>query len=91
MVSYYGNMGTWLCRGALRPYLPCLLSTLHIHAPETWICLALLHMPSCEQTGCLGMSQPFHLPSLPLCLCHRAKDGGMSPEDVGGGGQGTVP
>lgn len=34
MVSYYGNVATWLRIGALRPYLPCLHSTLHIRAPE---------------------------------------------------------
>lgn len=42
MVSYYGNTATWQCRGALRPYLPCLRSALCIHAAETWMCLALL-------------------------------------------------
>lgn len=87
MVSYYGNAATWLCRGALRPYLPCLHSSLHIHAPE--ICPL-----ACAQLWKVRLLRPISAPpstfSVPVVVPWGQRRG-TSLGDIGGGWQGTVP
>lgn len=82
--SYYGNMATWLCGEALRPYLPRL-------EPTFW---GSWYLPVSMRPAAKGSAAWTSLsPSIyfPLWLCHGAKDGvqALGTQEVSG--KGTLP